>query len=156
MSGQTIKAPTAPPAEPPAMQIQGSPLTAAADAVQLKTNEQTMAVQNLGGKMAGGGDVVVKNIPSVPSAGNSNPSDVFAGMQELKATALEQGKYDDLGNAPPVKVGGRKRKTRKHKKNGRKFNRLSRKHSGSSRRHSRVHHSHRRLRSHRGKKTHKK
>lgn len=156
MSDRIVKPPVAPPAEPPAIQIKGSPLTAAADAVQLKTNEQTMAVQNLGGKMAGGGDVVVKNIPQVPSAGNSNPAGVFAGMQELKATALEQGKYDDLGNAAAMKVGGRKRKTRKHKKNGRKIHRLSRKHSGSARRHRSVHHSRRGVRSHRGKKTHKK
>lgn len=155
MSGQIIKPLTAPPPEPPAMQIKGSPLTAAADSVQLKTNEQTMAVQNLGGKMAGGGDVIVKNIPQVPSAGNSNPAGVFAGMQELKATAAEQGKYDDLGNAQAMKVGG-KRKTRKHKKNGRKVHRLSRKHRRSAGRHRSVHHSRRRIRSHRGKKTHTK
>lgn len=155
MSDRIVKPPVAPPAEPPAMQIKGSPLTAAADSVQLKTNEQTMAVQNLGGKMTGGADVTVKNIPQVPSAGNSNPAGVFAGMQSLKATALEQGKYDDLGNAEAMKVGG-KRKTRKHKKNGRKIHRLSRKYRGSSRRHRSVHHSRRRVRSHRGKKTHTK
>ena len=153
---QRILPPVAPPAEPPAIQIKGSPLTAAAESVQLKMNEQTMAVQNLGGKMTGGGDVTVKNIPQVPSAGNSNPAGVFAGMQELKATALEQGKYDKLGNDSPMMVGGRKRKTRKHKKNGRKVHRFSRKHRRAAGRHSSVRHSRRGIRSHRGKKTHTK
>jgi hypothetical protein len=155
---QIIKAPVGPPAEAPIMQIKGSPITAAADQVQMNTNVQTAAVQNLGGKMAGGGNVEVKNIPMVPSAGNSNPAGVFAGMQELKATAMEQGKYDDMGHERAMSVGGqrRKRRSRKHKKNVRHSNKHSRKHRGSSRKHSSVHHSRRRVHFNSGKKTHKK
>lgn len=155
---QIVLPPVAPPAEPPAMQIKGSPITAAANAVESKTEDQIGAVKTLGGKMTGGADITVKNIPQVPSAGNSNPAAVFAGMQELKAIAAEQGKYDSLGNAPAMKVGGkrRKRRSQKHKKHGRKTNKHTRKHRGSARKHSGIHHSRRRIHSHSGKKTHKK
>ena len=155
---QIITPPLAPPPEPAVMQMKGSPITAAANSVQLRTNEQSATVQTLGGKMSGGAAVEVKNIPQVPSAGNSNPTGVFVGMQELKAVASEQGKYDSLGSAPAMSVGGsrRKRRTGKHNKHGRKISKHTRKHRGAFRKHSSIHHSSRKLHSRRGKKTYKK
>lgn len=145
------------PANPKPMDIKGSPITAAADKVAANTVEQAIAVQTLGGKMAGGGGTVeVKNIPPVPSSGNSNIGSVMAGMQELKAIAAEQGKYDSLGNAPAMEVttgGRRKRRSRKNKKNVYKH---TRKHRGSSHRTSSVRYSRRRVHSARRQKTHKK
>jgi hypothetical protein len=153
MSGQIILPPTPTPAEAPPINIMGSPITAAANNVASKTNEQINAVRTLGGKMTGGGDVEVKNIPQVPSAGNSNPSGVFGKMMELKATAAEQGKYDTLGSAQPMIVGG-KRKSKKH--NARHINRRTRRHRRVSRKHSSLHNIGRRVRSHSRKKTNKK
>lgn len=147
--------PVAAPAEDAPMKITGSPLTAAAGEVQLRTNEQVAAVQNLGGKMTGGAEVELKNVPTVPSAGNSNPAGVFAGMQELKMAVAEGGKYDGLGNAPPMKVGG-KRRSRKHKKHGGKVRKHTRKHRGSSRKSRSVRHTRRRVHPHRRQKTNKK
>ena len=152
---QIVLPPVAPPAEDAPMKMNGSPLTAAARDVQLRTNEQSAAVENLGGKMTGGATVELKNIPTVPSAGNSNPAGVFAGMKELEATQAENSKYDALGNAPAQKVGG-KRRSRKHKKHGGKVRKHTRKHSGSSRKSRSVRHSRRRVHSHSGKKTNKK
>lgn len=147
--------PVAPPAEEPIAQIRGSPMTAAAGAVQLRTNEQVAAVQNLGGKMTGGATVELKNMPTVPSAGGSNPAGVFAGLKEIQAIQDANSQYDGLGNAPPMKVGG-KRRSRKHKKHGGKVRKHTRKHRGSSRKHRGVHHSRRRVHPHRRQKTHKK
>ena len=146
---QIITPPLAPPPEPAVMQMKGSPITAAANSVQLRTNEQAVTVQTLGGKMSGGAAVEVKNIPQVG---------VFVGMQELKAVASEQGKYDSLGSAPAMSVGGnrRKRRTGKHNKHGRKISKHTRKHRGAFRKHSSIHHSSRKLHSRRGKKTYKK
>lgn len=148
--------PVALPANPKPMDIKGSPITAAADKVATNTAEQATAVQTLGGKMAGGGTVEVKNIPPVPSSGNSNIGGVMAGMQELKAIAGEQGKYDALGNAPAMEVttgGRRKRRSRKNKKN---VHKRTRKHRGSSHRTIRIRHPRRRVHSARRQKTHKK
>ena len=105
--------------------------------------------------MTGGATVEVKNIPQTASAGGSNPAGVFAGMQELKAIAAEGGKYDSLGEAPPMTVGG-KRRSRKHKKHGGKVRKHTRKHRGASRKHRSIHHSRRRVHFHRRQKTHKK
>lgn len=145
------------PANPKPLNMVGSPITAAADKVAANTAEQATAVQALGGKMAGGGGTVeVKNIPPVPSGGNSNIGSVMAGMQELKAIAAEQGKYDGLVKAPAMEVttgGRRKRRSRKNKKN---VHKRTRKHRGSSHRTSRIHNSRRRVLSARRQKAHAK
>lgn len=152
-SGQIILPPAPTPAEPAPIKIIGSPITAAANTVSENTAMQLKAVQTLGGKMTGGGDVEVKNIPQVPSAGNSNPAGVFGKMMELKATATEHGKYDSLGSAQPMLVGG-KRKSKKH--NARRINRRTRRHRRASVKRGGVHHTRRRVRTRSGKKTHKK
>lgn len=153
MSGQIVLPPAPIPAEAPPIKIVGSPITAAAITVASNTNEQVKAVQTLGGKLTGGANIEVKNIPQVPSAGNSNPSAVFGKMMELKANAAEQGKYDSLGSAQPMIVGG-KRKSKKH--NARRINRRTRRHRRTSHKRGGVHHTRRRIRSRSGKKTHKK
>jgi hypothetical protein len=126
------------PADPVPFKVQGSPIQAATQQIQLKTNEQQGALDALGGKMKGGGiDVPVENIPFVTSAGNSNPSRVFADMVRLKAVASENGKYDSLGGHPPQIVGG-KRRTRRN--NARRLRKGSRKHKRSHKRLGRVRH----------------
>ena len=154
MSGQIVLPPVPAPAEPAPIKIIGSPITAAAHTVSENTAVQMKAVQTLGGKMTGGADVEVKNIPQVPSAGNSDPSGVFGKMMELKANAAEQGKYDSLGSAQPMIVGGRKRKSKKH--NARRINRRTRRHRRASVKRGGVHHTRSRIRTRSGKKTHKK
>jgi len=150
-----IQVEKAAPAEPEPIRIQDSMIMAAGKSVAEKTGEQQTAVQKLGGKMSGGAGVEVKNIPSFPTAGTGpNPKQVFADMQGLKALATENGKFDDLGSAPPQTVGGRKRKTRKG--NARRRHTHSRKRGGSVKRHRRVHHSGRRVHSLRRKSAHKK
>jgi hypothetical protein len=152
-SGQIILPPAPTPVEPPPIKIMGSPITAAANNVAENVAIQSKAVNVLGGKMTGGADVEVKNIPQVPSAGNSDPAGVFGKMMELKAIAAEQGKYDSLGSAQPMIVGG-KRKSKKH--NARRVNRRTRRHRRSSIKRGGVHHTRRRVRFRSGKKTHKK
>jgi len=132
------------PPEPPPISIKGSMITAAGGEVALKTSEQQMAVQNLGGKMSGGAGVEVKNIPSFPTAGTGpNPNQVFANMQGLKALATENGKFDGLGNAPPQIVGGKKRtrkgNARRRHTNARKRGRSVKRSRRVSRSHHRVH-----------------
>lgn len=142
------------PAEPKPLAVTGSPIDAAAKQVALKTNEQIGALEATK-LQAGGGDVEVKNVPAFTSAGGTNPSRVFADMLELQAQALEQGKYDALGNAPARLIGGRKRSKRHNNGKGR-GGRHTRRHRGASRSTRRVRHSRRGVRSHRGKKTAKK
>lgn len=129
------------PPESAPIAVKGSPITAAASEVAAKTAEQATAVNKLGGKLVGGAEVEVKNIPNVPTAGGSDPSGVFAKMMELKAQVMEQGKYDGLGSAPPMMVAGKR--SRKHKKNAKRKH--TRKHRGAARKSRRVHHSRRRV-----------
>ena len=155
MSGQIVLGAAGAPAALPIYDIKGSAITAAGDSVAARTAVQAGAINTLGGKMSGGGDIIVHNIPAVASAGNSNPAGSFAGMQGLKAGLLESSKYDSLGSAPPMLVqGGRKRKTPKH--NARHINKHTRRHRRSIRGHSRVRNSRRRVRVNRRQKTHKK
>ena len=104
--------------------------------------------------MSGGAGVEVKNIPSFPTAGTGpNPKQVFADMQGLKALAVENGKFDSLGNAPPQIVGGKKR-TRKG--NARRRHTNARKRGRSIKRSRGVSRSGRRLRRLRRKSAHTK
>lgn len=119
-----------PPKEPAPLKISGSPITAAANTVAVKTAEQAQAVNALGGRMTGGATVEVHNIPMTPSAGGSNHANVFASIMGAKAQLAEQSQYDKLGNAPAMTVGG-KRTHRKH--NARRVAHRTRKHRGSAR-----------------------
>ena len=74
-----------PPKEPPPLKINGSPITAAANTVAVKTAEQAQAVNALGGRMTGGATVEVHNIPMTPSAGGSNHATVFASIMGAMA-----------------------------------------------------------------------
>lgn len=147
--------------------VAGSPIQAAAASVNDKTETQAEALSVLGGKVGGrrlrtrrrianlrrvqrimmrGGDIEIKNVPNMPSAGGVDPKATFAKMLEVQHQAAADAQFDDLGNAPPKlmpPVGGRRHKknTLKHKKgkNGsRTKHRHVRKHRGSSRRTHRV------------------
>ncbi len=150
--------PLPPPKQMTPFQQTGSAITAAAGAVAEKTAFQTLAIHALGGKMTGGasiadGAVEVKNIPLTPSAGGVNHAQVFTNMSGLKAAALEGGKYDALGSAPPRIIGG-SRKRRTHKKgNARSIHHNTRKRRRTSRKSRIVRHSRHRLRSRHRKTT---
>jgi hypothetical protein len=140
--------------------VAGSPIQAAAASVNDKTTTQAEAISVLGAKVGGrrrrtanlrrvlrmmrGGDVEIKNVPNMPSAGGIDPKATFAKMLEVQHQAAADAQFDGLGDAPAKvlpPVGGRrhKKKTLKHKKNGsRTKHRSVRKHRGSSRRTHRV------------------
>lgn len=154
--------------------VEGSHITAAAKTVNDKTETQAEALNVLGGKVGGrrrrgtrrvanlrmvqrmmlmrGGDVEVKNVPSMPSAGGVDPKATFAGILGVQHQLAADKQFDGLGDAspklmPPPGGGGRrlkKKKTLKHKKNGtRSKHRSVRKRRGSSRRTHRVRYNHR-------------
>lgn len=150
--------------------VEGSHITAAAASVNGKTEDQAAALGVLGGKVGGrrrrvanlrmvqrmmlmrGGDVEVKNVPSMPSAGGVDPKATFAGILGVQHQLAADKQFDGLGDAtpklmPPPGGGGRrlkKKKTLKHKKNGtRSKHRSVRKRRGSSRRTRRVRYNHR-------------
>jgi hypothetical protein len=156
--------------------VQGSHITAAAASVNSKTEDQADALKVLGGKVGGrrrrqtrrgkqvanlrmvqrmmlmrGGDVEVKNVPSMPSAGGVDPKSTFAGILGAQHQLAADKQFDGLGDEAPKLMpppgGGRRRlkkkKTLKHKKNGtRTKHRSVRKHRGASRRTHRVRYSH--------------
>lgn len=99
-----------------------------------------------------GGDVEVKNVPSMPSAGGVDPKATFAGILSVQHQLAADKQFDGLGDAspklmPPPGGGGRrlkKKKTLKHKKNGTRAKHGSlRKRRGASRRTHRIRYSHR-------------
>jgi len=151
-TGQIVLNPAAPPVEPKPMNVTSSAITAAATRVGDNTVTQSKAINAIGGKIGGrrkrrgGGEIEVKNIPVVPSAGGSNPSQTLANMMKLKADMAEQSKYDGLGDAPPRIVGG-KRTRRKH--NARRIGRHTRKNRGTTRKSRSVRSSRSRVRTHR-------
>lgn len=150
--------------------VPGSAIQAAAASVNDKTDTQATSIGVLGGKIGGrrhtrriadlrrvqrmlmrGGDIEVKNVPNMPSAGGIDPKATFAGLLEVQHQAAADRQFDGLGNAAPKVMppaGGRrhKKKTLKHKK-GKNGSRTQhgrlRKHRGSSRRTHRVRHSRR-------------
>jgi hypothetical protein len=98
-----------------------------------------------------GGDVEVKNIPSMPSAGGVDPKATFAGILSVQHQLAADKQFDELGDATPKLMpspggGGRrlkKKKTLKHKKNGtRAKHRSVRKRRGASRRTRRIRYNH--------------
>jgi len=125
--------------------VRGSAIEAASDAINKETAEQVAAIKALGGKMTGGkrqrggAQVEVKNMPTYTTAGGANPSEVYANMMKLQADVNEQMKYDNLGGAPPMRVGGRRKRTRRH--NAGSVRSHTRKHRRTHRRTRRVRHS---------------
>ena len=114
------------PTEPPAQRMTGSPIQATAQKVEEITTEQAQAISTLGGKLSGGkkkyrggSEVEVQNVPNLVSAGNIDAKSAYADLLKLQAKTNTDATYDNLGNAPAMKLGG-KRKSRKNKKNGRK------------------------------------
>ena len=94
-----------------------------------------------------GGDVEIKNVPNMPSAGGVDPKATFGKMLEVQHQVAADAQFDDLGTAAPKVLppaGGRRRtkkKTLKHKKKGhgsRTKHRRVRKYRGSSLRTLRV------------------
>ena len=145
--------------------VPGSAIQAAAAAVNDKTDTQAKAIGVLGAKIGGrsrrrraanlrrvirmmrmkGGDVEIKNVPNMPSAGGVDPKATFGKMLEVQHQVAADAQFDDLGTAAPKVLppaGGRRRtkkKALKHKKNGsRTKHRRVRKHRGSSLRTLRV------------------
>jgi hypothetical protein len=145
--------------------VPGSAIQAAAAAVNDKTDTQAEAIGVLGAKIGGrsrrrraanlrrvmrmmrmkGGDVEIKNVPNMPSAGGVDPKATFGKMLEVQHQVAADAQFDDLGTAAPKVLppaGGRRRtkkKALKHKKNGsRTKHRRVRKHRGSSLRTLRV------------------
>jgi hypothetical protein len=145
--------------------ISGSPIQAAAISVNEKVATQAEAISVLGAKVGGrrrrtanlrrvlrmmrGGDVEIKNVPNMPSAGGVDPKAGFSKILEVQHQAAADAQFDSLGNAPPKlipPVGGRrhKKKTLKHKKNGARTKHQSvRKRRGSVRRTRRIRRDHR-------------
>ena len=147
--------------------VPGSAIQAAAAAVNDKTETQAEAIGVLGAKIGGrsrrrrianlrrvmrmmrmkGGDVEIKNVPNMPSAGGVDPKATFGKMLEVQHQVAADAQFDDLGTAAPKvlpPIGGRRRtkkKTLKYKKNGSGTkHRRVRKHRGSSLRTHRVRH----------------
>jgi hypothetical protein len=147
--------------------VPGSAIQAAAAAVNDKTDTQAEAIGVLGAKIGGrsrrrraanlrrvmrmmrmkGGDVEIKNVPNMPSAGGVDPKATFGKMLEVQHQVAADAQFDDLGTAAPKVLppaGGRRRtkkKALKHKKKGhgsRTKHRRVRKHRGSSLRTLRV------------------
>lgn len=107
------------PEEPKVNAMTGSPIEATAGKVAEMTNQQAAAVQNLGGKISGGkrrrrggANVEIKGVPNFVSAGSVDAKNMYADLLKLNANATTGATYDNLGNAPPAKVGG-KRKSKK-------------------------------------------
>lgn len=139
------------PTEPPAQSINGSPIQATGEKVAQMTNEQAQAIQTLGGKLSGGkkryrggAEVEIQNVPNLVSAGNVDAKGSYAELLKLQAQANTDASYDGLGNAVPMKMGG-KRKSRKNK-NGRKKHTGIRANRRTLRRTRRVRNSRRKLR----------
>lgn len=178
--GTIIPSPEVPSQPGPIPQaVEGSHITAAATTVNESTEDQAKALGVLGGKVGGrtrrrgarrgsrrvanlrmvqrmmlmrGGDVEVKNVPSMPSAGGVDPKAAFAGILSVQHQLAADKQFDGLGDAspklmPPPGGGGRrlkKKKTLKHKKNGTRPKHGSvRKRRGASRRTHRVRYNHR-------------
>ena len=151
---------------PIAQVVPGSAIQAAAAAVNDATDTQAEAISVLGAKvggsrrvanlrrvmqmmkMRGGGDIEIKNVPNMPSAGGVDAKATYAGLLSAQHQAAADAQFDRLGTAAPKVLppaGGRrtKKKTLKYKKKShgsRTKHRRVRKHRGSSRRTHRVRH----------------
>lgn len=140
------------PTEPPVQSTTGSPIQAAVEEVSRTNTEQAGAIQTLGGKLSGGkkrkhrggAEIEIQNVPNLVSAGNVDAKGAYAELLKLQNQANTDATYDGLGNAPPMKVGG-KRKSRKNN-NGKKKRTSIRTNRGTLRRTRRIRNSRRKLR----------
>jgi hypothetical protein len=122
--------------------LEGSAVDAATASLSEKISQQSAASRSLGAgqrgsgkhrkKYKGGNNVTVPAIPTSNSIQGISPASVHqqAGdnLAQLKADAV----YDKHINATPIKLGGKKKKTRR-KRNGRNNTRNHRRSSRSSR-----------------------
>lgn len=144
--------------------VPGSHLQAAAQSVNTKISDQASALNALGGKiggrrgsrraanlahvrrmmmLGGAGDIEVKNIPHMASAGGVDPKSTYAGILAVQSQGAANRQFDGLGDAPAKLIsatGGRrhKKKTRKVHNGIRSKHGRVRKHRGSSRRTHRL------------------
>ena len=134
MIAREVPAPNQP--TPPAMA--GSPIQAAAGALQDKELVLAGAVKNLGGgsrrrrsrgrrrrKFVGGErNIEVPKVPTMVSAGGADPKATYGGLLQLQHAAVAAGVYDGLGDATPMNMnatattGGRRKRSRR-RNNGR-------------------------------------
>jgi len=124
--------------KPPAQQINGSTLEAAAQKTLASQAAAAEAAQKLGAGQKGAGrrrrvkrggaQTLNASIPNLPTAGSipgvsheQNHLDAVNNLNQIKAGAM----FDSTLNAAPVNVGGRRKRSRKAK-NGRRHNRTHR------------------------------
>ena len=138
-------------AHPTVPKVEGSFIEASAKAVENNVETQSGAIKALGGPVSGGrrrryfggAAVEVKNVPTMVSAGGTDPKAGFAELLRTANKADADAAYDKLGAAPPksldpdkmaVATGGRRRRNKTAKKgNGRTKRAGVRKHRRSRR-----------------------
>jgi len=138
-------------AHPTVPKVEGSFIEASAKAVENNIETQSGAIKALGGPVSGGrrrryfggAAVEVKNVPTMVSAGGTDPKAGFAELLRTANKADADAAYDKLGAAPPksldpdkmaVATGGRRRRNKTAKKgNGRSKRAGVRKHRRSRR-----------------------
>lgn len=144
-------------AHPDVPKVEGSFIEASAKAVENNVATQSGAIKALGGPVSGGRrrkyfgggpPVEVKNVPTMVSAGGTDPKAGFAELLRTANKADANAAYDKLGSAPPktvdpdkmaVATGGRRRRNKTAKKgNGRTKRAGVRKHRRSRRGSRRV------------------
>lgn len=138
-------------AHPDVPKVEGSFIEASAKAVENNVATQSGAIKALGGPISGGrrrtywggAAIEVKNVPTMVSAGGTDPKAGFAELLRTANKADANAAYDKLGAAPPktvdpdkmaVATGGRRRRNKTAKKgNGRSKRAGVRKHRRSRR-----------------------
>ncbi|NDG29806.1 hypothetical protein EB118_06890 [bacterium] len=111
-----------PPATEPQLKMPSeSPITEAGDKITEMSEEQSQAVQKLGGeikggkrrktrKHRGGSQVVVSNPPHLVSAGQVDADKMYANMLRVQNLAETGATYDNLTKSGPVTLKGGKRR----------------------------------------------
>ena len=122
-------------AHPEVPKVEGSFIEASAKAVEDNVDTQSGAIKALGGPISGGrrrkywggAAVEVKNVPTMVSAGGTDPKAGFAELLRTANKADADAAYDKLGDATPktmdpdkmaVATGGRRRRRNKTAKKG--------------------------------------
>lgn len=148
--------------QPDVPKIEGSMIQASAKSVDDIVASQSNAIKVLGGKVGGGrrryrlrlrggADVEVKNVPTMVSAGGTDPNAGFAELLRTSHRAEADSAYDKLGDQPAKTLdankmaGGRRKRGKKtaKKTNGRTKRRSLRKHRSTRRGTRRVRHTRR-------------
>ncbi len=147
--------------QPDVPKIEGSMIHASAKSIDETIATQSDAIKVLGGKVGGrrryrlrlrgGAEVEVKNVPTLVSAGGTDPNAGFAELLRTTHKAEADAAYDNLGNQGAKTLdadkvtGGRRRRGKKttKKTNGRTKRRSLRKHRSTRRGARRVRHTRR-------------